>query len=299
MPLVDVNSAAIGVLLVGFVVAAAIDLRTREVDDRLWLAIVLVGGGLQAVTVASGGAVPLVLWLLVLALVVQHFLPWDEALARRFPALPGFLELGAYVAVGAGLALVGWRLGIGPGGLPPDAIAAYATVLIARGLFEANLLYGGADAKAIMVAGAAVPFVTSVVFAPRAAVGILSFYPFAITLLMNGALAAIAVPVALFFRNARHGDWNGVKTFTGYPIPVDELPNRFVWVSDPTFRREEDVETAEEDRKVRERLRDELKAKGVGAVWVTPQIPFVVLLAAGAVLGVLFGNLLADAFSFL
>ncbi|HEV8050017.1 MAG TPA: A24 family peptidase C-terminal domain-containing protein [Thermoplasmata archaeon] len=299
MSIVDASNAAIGVLLVGFTVAALIDIRTREVDDRIWLAIVLVGGGFQTVVVAAGGTTPLLLWLVVLALVVQHLVPWDDWVGRRFPSVPGLLELGAYVAVGAMLLLAGWQVGIGPSGLPASAIAAYVAVLVARGLFEANLLYGGADAKAVMVAGAVVPFDAMVFLAPHAAVGILSFYPFAITLLMNGALAAVAVPLALFFRNAGHGDWNGIRTFTGFPIPVDELPNRFVWVTDPTFRRDEDVETAEDDRKLRERFRDELQAKGVGAVWVTPQIPFVVLLAVGAVLGVVFGNLLADAFSLL
>ena len=116
---------------------------------------------------------------------------------------------------------------------------------------------------------------------------------------MNGAVAAVAIPLALFARNARHGDWNGARTFTGYPLAVDQLPERFVWVTDPTFHRDDDVETADDDRRLRERIRDELKAKGVAAVWVTPQIPFVVLLAVGVVLGVVFGNLLADAFSLL
>jgi hypothetical protein len=299
MQLVDVSDAAVGVLLVGLAVAAVVDLRTREVDDRLWLLLALVGGGLQAVVIAAGGVVPLLVWVLLVGFVVQHLVPWDDALADRYPSLPGALELTAYVGVGAVLAVVGWRDGIGPSGLPVAAIAVYLTVLIARGLFEANLLYGGADAKAIMVAGAVVPFETMVLFAPHAAVAILGFYPFAITLLMNGAVAAIVIPLALLVRNASQGDWNGLRTFTGYPLAVDELPNRFVWVTDPTFRRDEDAETSEDDRRMRERVRDELKAKGVAAVWVTPQIPFVVLLAVGAVLGVVFGNILADAFSLL
>jgi hypothetical protein len=299
MQLVDVSDAAIGVLLLGLTAAAVVDLRTREVDDRLWLALALVGGALQAVVVADGGLVPLLVWVVVVAFVVQHLVPWDDLVSARYPALPGSLELGAYLGVLALLVVVGWRDGVGAGGVPLAAIAVYVTVVAARGLFEANLLYGGADAKAIMVAGAVVPFDTTVLFAPHAAVGILAFYPFAVTLLMNGALAAVVIPLALLVRNARFGDWNGLRTFTGYPLVVDELPNRFVWVTDPTFRREDDAETSEDDRKLRERLRDELKAKGVAAVWVTPQIPFVVLLAVGAFLGVVFGNLLVDAFSFL
>jgi hypothetical protein len=300
MQLVDFSYAAIAVLVVGLAVGAVVDLRTREVDDRLWLAIALLGGGLQAVIVGSGGTVPLLIWLLVLAFVVQHLLPWDELISERNSAWAGYLELATYVGVALVLVVVGWRDGVGPAGLPVSAIAVYVSVLLARGLFEANLLYGGADAKAVMVAAAAVPFDTMALLAPHgAAASILSFYPFAVTVLMNGALAAVVVPIALVIRNAAHGQWNGLRTFTGYPLAVEQLPDRFVWVTDPTFRRDDDAETTDDDRAVRIRLRDELRAKGVTFVWVTPQIPFVVLLALGAILGVVFGNLVADAFALL
>ncbi|MCI4362187.1 MAG: hypothetical protein L3J77_03235, partial [Thermoplasmata archaeon] len=189
--------------------------------------------------------------------------------------------------------------GIGPSGVPAVAVAVYVSVLLARGLFESGLLYGGADAKALMVAAVAVPIDASPWLAPHGvALGILALYPFALTVLMNGAFVAIVVPLALLVRNARHRDWNGLRTFTGYPLDVELLPHRYVWVADPTFRRD-DAETSEDDQHERERLRDELRAKGVQAVWVTPQIPFIVLLAAGAVLGVLVGNVILDLLSLL
>ncbi|MCI4321529.1 MAG: prepilin peptidase, partial [Thermoplasmata archaeon] len=234
MQLVDFSYAAIAVLVVGLAVGAIVDLRTREVDDRLWLAIALLGGGLQGVVVGAGGTVPLLVWLLVLAFVIQHLLPWDEMISEQRSAWAGYLELVTYVGVGVILAIVGWRDGVGPTGLPVAAIAVYVSVLLARALFEANLLYGGADAKAVMVAAAAVPFDTMTLLAPNGpAASILSFYPFAVTVLMNGALAAIVVPLALVLRNARHGHWNGLRTFTGYPLSVEQLPDRFVWVTDP------------------------------------------------------------------
>jgi hypothetical protein len=300
MQFVDVSVGATVVLLAGFVAAAVVDWRTREVDDRLWLGIALVGGALQAVVVSPGGLVPEVVWLVVVGLAVQHLVPWDEAVFRNDPSLAGYLELAGYVAVGVGLLLVGWRYGVGPSGLPAVAVAVYVSVLIARGLFESGLLYGGADAKALMVAAVAVPIDASPWLAPHGpALAILSLYPFAVTVLMNGAVAAIVVPLALLLRNARHRDWNGLRTFTGYPLDVELLPQRYVWVADPTFRRDDDSETSEDDQHERERLRDELRAKGIRAVWVTPQIPFVVLLAVGAILGVAAGNVVLDLLSLL
>jgi hypothetical protein len=300
MQFVDVSVGATVVLLAGFVVAAVVDWRTREVDDRLWLVLALVGGALQAVVVSPGGLVPVVVWLVVVAFAVQHLLPWDEFVFGDDPSRAGYVEVAAYVAVGVVLVLVGMRSGVGPSGVPVVAAAAYVSVLIARGLFESGLLYGGADAKALMVAGIAVPIAASPWIAPHGvALAILAYYPFAVTVLMNGAFVAIVVPLALLLRNARHRDWNGLRTFTGYPLDVELLPHRFVWVADPTFRRDDDAETSEDDRKERERLRDELRAKGVKTVWVTPQIPFIVLLAVGAILGAVVGNVVLDLLSLL
>jgi prepilin signal peptidase PulO-like enzyme (type II secretory pathway) len=298
MQFVDVSVAATGVLLAGLLVAAFVDWRTREVDDRLWLGIALIGGGLETVAVAPGGAVALVAWLVAAAFAIQHLLPWDEVVFGDASEAAGCVELGAYIGVGALLFFLGWKFGVGAEGVPAAAVAVYVSVLIARGLFESGLLYGGADAKALIVTAVAVPFNPTPWLAPHGpAAGILTLYPFAVTVLMNGAVAAVVIPIGLLVRNAIRGEWNGARTFTGYPLVIDELPNRFVWIADPTFHRD-DSETAEDDQKQRERLRDELRDRGIATVWVTPQIPFVVLLAAGAILGVLFGNVVLDVFSY-
>ncbi len=64
-------------------------------------------------------------------------------------------------------------------------------------------------------------------------------------------------------------------------------------------REEALTETAEEDRLERVRAAQELEAKGVERVWVTPQIPFLVLMAVGAVAALLAGNLVLDIFQHL
>lgn len=299
MQFVDVSDAATVVLLVGFAVAAVTDWRTREIDDRLWLVVAVLGGALQAVVLSPGGWIPVAVWLVVAVFATQHFLPWDELLFGDNAGLAGIVELVGYVAVGVGLVLSGLRWGVGPNGVPYAAAAVYVSVLIARGLFESGLLYGGADAKALMAAAVAVPIDAAPwLVAPGGASGILSAYPFAVTVLMNGALVAVVVPIYLIARNASRGHWNGLRSFTGYPLDVEELPRRFVWVADPTFRRD-DSETSEDDQHERERIRDELRAKGIRTIWVTPQIPFVVLLAVGAVLGAVVGNVLVDLLSVL
>ncbi|MCI4362188.1 MAG: hypothetical protein L3J77_03240, partial [Thermoplasmata archaeon] len=105
MQFVDVSVGATVVLLAGFVVAAIVDWRTREVDDRLWLAIALLGGALEAVVVSPGGVLPVAVWLVVVAFAVQHLLPWDDVVFGNNPSLAGYVEIGAYAAVGVALVL--------------------------------------------------------------------------------------------------------------------------------------------------------------------------------------------------
>lgn len=292
----DLITAGALTLLVTFGYAAYRDWRTREVHESVWLAGGAVGAVLGAVALAPDGPLALALWALVALFVLQHLLPWDEWVERFSEDLPGYLEIAMYVAVGVVLVVAGLRYGVGDAGLPDAVIAAYVTTLAGRALFETRLLYGGADAKAVIVAGLILPLDASpVVHLPAAATGILAFYPFSLTLLIDGALFGLAVPIALAARNLAQGSFEFPRGFVGYLLPVDELPDRFVWLRDPTFSgEEEDVDSTEEDVALRRRQAQELRAKGVHEVWVTPQVPYVVLLAAGALAGVLFGNLLFD-----
>ncbi|HYK93431.1 MAG TPA: A24 family peptidase C-terminal domain-containing protein [Thermoplasmata archaeon] len=295
---------ALGALLLAVTLGlgAYWDWRQREVDDRLWLGAGVVGIVLGAVVESGRGLAPLLLWLVVGGFVLQHVVPWDVPIERRSDAAPGIIEAAMYVGVTLVLLLSGLTLRIGPTGLPVEVIAVYLSVLIARALFEFGVLYGGADAKAIMVAGLIVPLdMAPLVSLPSTATAILGFYPFTLTLLMDAALLAVVVPLGLAVRNALHGGFGGIRGFTGYRLPVRELPNRFVWLRDPTFHidPESDVATTEEDVALRTRQARELERQGVREVWVTPQLPFIVFLFAGALAALAVGNLLFDLFALL
>jgi archaeal preflagellin peptidase FlaK len=289
------------VLLVGGLgYAATADWRFREVTDRLWQVIGVIGFLLGAVVVGAGGAVPLALWGVVGALALEHMFPWDEALGRRFERFADVIELAAYVGVVALVAgaAVRW-VGVGDSAVPLSVIALLATIVFARALFETKVLYGGADAKALMIAGLLVPLFASPLWEPTGVlVPVTSVVPFSVALLMNAALFSLVVPIVIAIRNAKRGEFHGLRGFTGYILPVDELPKHYVWVRDPTFgdaRNEEmDIETSADDQRRRTEIARELSARGVRRVWVTPQIPYLVLMAAGAVAALVAGNLVID-----
>jgi preflagellin peptidase FlaK len=291
--------AAVAVLLAGFAYASASDLRTREVTDVLWQVMGLLGVFLGALALAPGGALPVALWSVVGLLALQHMFSWDERLGEFGDRYADLIEGASYAAGVVVIALAAVRYGIGPSTVPYAAIALLLTILFARGLFQLGVLYGGADAKAVMVSGILVPTFAFAPWSPTSRVAALTaVVPFSVNLLMDAALASLAIPIAIALTNAARHEFSLRRGFTGFTIPVDELPDRFVWVRDPTVgvaREEEaDLETSEDDRRRREEVAAGLRSKGVARVWVTPQIPFLVLLTAGALVALLAGNLVLD-----
>jgi prepilin signal peptidase PulO-like enzyme (type II secretory pathway) len=191
------------------------------------------------------------------------------------------------------------RLGLGSSGVPPVAVALLATVVVARVLFEVGVLYGGADAKALIVAGVLVPLyaATWVGLPPHAAL-VTSILPFAINLLMDAAMLSAAIPLGVAIRNARRGEFSFRSGFTTYTIPVRDLPHRFAWVRDPAYPIDRDaenaIETSAQDRQWRTKVAGELEARGILRVRVGPQIPFIVLLFGGALGALALGNWIID-----
>jgi len=294
-----VGDAAWAVLLLGLAYAAYTDLTTREAPDGLWSILGAAGLILGTIDLWPEGLVAVGAWVLVGALILQHFVPWDIPLERYAPALPGIVEIGAYIAVGAGLAYGAYHLGFGPSGIPVEALAAYVAVLFARTLFELGLLYGGADAKALIAAAALIPIDPGTLWSvPFGSARVATILPGPFTLLMNAAILTAVIPLALALRNLSRHEFEGFASFLGFRIPVAELPEHFVWVKDPVFGdtsgEEGSVETTEEDIALRRRQRDELQAQGIDRVWVTPQLPFLLFFFLGALGMVLAGNLLFD-----
>jgi hypothetical protein len=288
---------AVAALLAGFALAAIADLRRREVPDRLWQGMGAVGLVAGAIVVSPGGFLPIVLWLVIAGLTLEHLAGWDLWFGARWEAHADLVELAAYVGAIALVAVVAARDGIGATGVPWGVVAMLAVVILARGLFELKVLYGAADAKALMIAALLVPvFPMPWLYAPATAATTLAYVPFPISLLTNAALFSVVVPIVLAVRNARRGEFSVPEGFMGYSLPVRELPQRFVWVKDPEVPEtgEEDADTTEEDDRRRAELARTLRAKGIDRVWVTPQVPLVAVMALGALAALLAGNLLLD-----
>ena len=291
--------ADLGLLLGGFAYAALADWRDREVPDGLWQVLGVVGFLIGFAVVVPNGTLPTLLWAVVGLLVIQHLFSWDVRLGAWGDRYADILELGAYVGVVALVAIAVARVGVGSDAVPIPVIAVLVTVLFARGLFEAGILFGGADAKALMIVGLLVPmFATPLIPVPGPIAPVTAILPFGVNVLMNTALFSVVVPLLIAVRNVRAKEFRGLSGFVGYTIPVDDLPRKYVWVRDPMFgearEEEKSIETSEDDRQRRVEIAQDLRSRGVSRVWVTPQIPFLVVMAVGLVAALLAGNVLFD-----
>jgi preflagellin peptidase FlaK len=279
------------VLLGALGIAGYCDLRNREVPDGLWIVMGFLGGALFILGGYGGSALALALDIVAALFVIEHFLPWDRALDER-PNVATAIEGAIYVGV---VALAFYCYVFIPSAVSPEFLVVVVSVLVARGLFELRLLYGGADAKALMAAALVLPIWTQPLLKQYPAAitqTMLPNFPFAVTILINGALLTLVVPVGLFIYNMRKHFYSIPEAFMLYEIPTEELPRRFVWLRKPPLDTRVDVDTTEEDIEMRKAQAKELMSRGINRVWVTPQLPMVLALAVGAVIGILFGNIL-------
>jgi archaeal preflagellin peptidase FlaK len=166
---------------------------------------------------------------------------------------------------------------------------AYGTATAVAGLmyvFWRFRLFGGADAKALMVLAFLCPWPS-----PESGAAIAP----AVDALANGSLLVLAIPLLALAVNLARGRWTFPAALLGRPMLLEIARAAHVWP----------MQTAGEDGKVRWRYwqkagladldaeYDALSRAGLREVWVTAKVPFLVPLAGGLALAWWPGNLLA------
>ena len=282
-------------------VAAAADVRTRRVADRWWIALGSIGLALLAVQLeierADATSSALLGSAALLFYAIFYGKPMIDKDGFRFrPVRAGLF------AVAAALFLLPVAIhGSAGEGPPRETLELYAMpvmVAVYQGLYWARLLHGGADAKGLIALTLLVPvypdaspfplFATS----PRIEALFQAVFPFSLVVWVDSLVLFLAVPIGLFVGNAIRGDMAFPQSFLGVRARVNAFP-RFVWLMEKIDDRGQRVLVLFPKRGGNpEADLARLRAAGIDRAWVTPQIPFVVLLFGGFVLSFLAGNLL-------
>ncbi len=174
-------------------------------------------------------------------------------------------------------------------------------ILIFYGFYNLGIPRGGADTKALMALVIVFPFypiiqyltVQTSFYQMLELVPIIGYmFPFAFSVLINGAVIMLVYIILLVFYNASHHDLKLPHAFLGYKLPINEIPNKFVWLME---RIENGKRKLQPFPKNSLDLRHELnllKKHGLKKVWVTPKVPFIIPLTLGLILVVVVGNIL-------
>lgn len=270
------------VLIIVLVSASVSDLRTREVSDAHWMVLgafgvicmtysafdhgitignaMMIAGTVMALVsilfdVEKGKAVTLLYYgVLALLFIVPIVTSWDDGLIREFATVP-------------------------------------VAFVIFLGLFFTGVIKGGADVKCLIVI--AMVFQTypqflglPIIGLPEVDVTLLIQFTFAI--FFHAALFSLAVVFLNVAKNLRNKERMSASMFSGYSMPVDDVPGSHVWLLDKV---EDGVVVTTRSIQGPETI-DELKGAGAVMVRVTPMIPFLVPITAAVIFLALIGNIL-------
>ncbi len=294
----------VGIVFLGY--ASYSDLRTRRVDNRVWMLFGLVGFVILALDLSTRSET---VWAHYLIFIPAGVMFYDVYLDREpifdedgFHFAPvGFIMTAVVVVV---LCVQGYLLydDLDQRALFLQTATIPAMIVLAHVFFQSGLLRGGADAKALMSLAVLVPFYPEFFGFPLTEVNtqiMTVLFPFALVILMNSAILVILVPLVYLAINARKGDLKMPQCLLGYKARLDNLP-KHVWLMERVEdgdvkvhlfpRRGGDVEKETKD----------LIEMGREDAWVTPQLPFMVPMLFGLIASFFVGNfILAIVYIFL
>ncbi len=288
-------------------VGAASDLRSRRVRDPLWVALGSIGLVLLAVEIGLS-----YWWVndwlyLITAAILFYLVFYGEPLFDEdgFHVRPTRLFLlgsAAATFVAAVLLPNPYAFEFLPAFavvIPDLALAAVPVmILVYQAFYQAGLLRGGADTKALIALTLLVPLYPDVspfplVQAPPAVTDAMrAFFPFSLVVLVDAAVLVLVVPLAYLVVNVARREFEWPVGLLGTRVPIDAIPPH-AWVMERVGPKGERYAVLFPSRKADEsQIVAKLRAVGATKVWVERKIPFIVLLFVGYVLAFFVGNLI-------
>jgi len=168
-------------------------------------------------------------------------------------------------------------------------------------MFQLRLIFGGADAKALMALSFLLPLTTlswipTSLNLPNLPPGETNL-PYCWGVFINALLLFLFVPIALFIFNIFRRDFKFPHCFIGYKMSLEKAKEKFVWPLEKIVDGKskfiympKEFDTEEELKKF-----EELQIK---EIWVTPKIPFMIPLFAGFICVFIFGDFLTHIMNF-
>lgn len=161
-------------------------------------------------------------------------------------------------------------------------------IVLMYALFQLRLIFGGADAKAMMALAILVPVVPQMNGIPLWP----SLLPWSWVIFANSVLLFLIIPISLVVYNAVKHNLSFPYAFLGYKMNVQEAKAKFVWPLEKLVDGKRRFSRMPEDYDETAYLKA-FEDAGIDEIWVTPKIPFMVPLLAGFLTSFFLGDLIS------
>ncbi|MFA5103459.1 MAG: A24 family peptidase C-terminal domain-containing protein [Candidatus Thermoplasmatota archaeon] len=177
------------------------------------------------------------------------------------------------------------------GGFPNIWYLIFIPIMIALMylFFQMRLLFGGADAKALMALAILVPL-QPLMFSEQLPLW-KSFMPGSWIIFANATILFLLIPISLLVYNIGKRNLKFPHCLLGYVITVEEAKQKFVWPLEKIKDGKRKLMYMPKNFDVDEELAA-FEKQGIKEIWVTPKIPFMIPLLIGFVVSFLLGDLL-------
>jgi preflagellin peptidase FlaK len=154
-------------------------------------------------------------------------------------------------------------------------------------LFQLRLIFGGADAKALMAISILAPLSPNINNLPL--FNALPFFTW--TIFANSVLLFLFIPLSLFFYNIAKKNIEFPYCVLGYKLSVKKAKEKFVWPLEQLMNGKRKFMFMPKEFDVKKELKVFEKG-GITEIWVTPKIPFMIPLLAGFICSFIIGDIL-------
>ncbi len=155
-------------------------------------------------------------------------------------------------------------------------------------MFQLRLIFGGADAKALMAMAVLVPFQPVISQFPLWG---MSLMPSAWFIFSNSVILFLFIPLSLLIYNIYNRNIKFPYSILGYKINTNKAREKFVWPLEKIVDGKRKFSYMPKEFDIEYKLK-EFETLGITEIWVTPKIPFMVPLLAGFVCAFIFGDVL-------
>ena len=155
-------------------------------------------------------------------------------------------------------------------------------------LFQMRVIFGGADAKAIMAIAILVPVEPSIAELP---IWKGSFMPFSWSIFQNSLIIFLLIPLSLLVFNIIKRDIKFPFAFLGYKMSIKRARNKYVWPLEKIVGGKRKFSYMPKEFDADDEY-DKFEKNGITEIWVTPKVPFMIPLLIGFIFSFIFGDIL-------